>query len=185
MKQLSRDGTGQFKKGTSGNPAGRPAGSRNKATLLCEQLLAGDAGELMAKVLEMAKKDDFRALQFCLERILPVPKERCINLELRPVSSAQNLPMQYQDIVSAIGNGTITPSEGESLSNILVSHARSMEQVEFEQRITELERITEEIRSSDGDPKSFIDNNSSKWEHEREEKERQERQEQRQKEINR
>jgi len=164
VDELRRDGKGKFKKGASGNPSGRPAGSRNKATLLCERLLAGDAEELMAKVLGMAKKDDFRALQFCLERILPVPKERCVNLELRPVSSAQDLPMQYQDIVSAIGNGSITPSEGESLSHILASHAQSMEQVEFDRRIVELERVTEEIRASAGDPQKFIANNSSSWE---------------------
>ena len=36
--------TRQFKKGTSGNPTGRPRGSRNKSAVLMEQLLE-DQGE--------------------------------------------------------------------------------------------------------------------------------------------
>jgi hypothetical protein len=34
---------GQWQKGTSGNPSGRPPGRRNKATLAMEALLEGEA----------------------------------------------------------------------------------------------------------------------------------------------
>ena len=40
-KSDTRTKQGKFKKGTSGNPSGRPIGSRNRATLLAEQLLEG------------------------------------------------------------------------------------------------------------------------------------------------
>ena len=37
-----------FQKGESGNPAGRPRGARNRATLLMESLLADDAEAMNA-----------------------------------------------------------------------------------------------------------------------------------------
>ena len=42
----------QFKKGKSGNPAGRPEGSRNKATILAQDLLDGQAEALMKNHLQ-------------------------------------------------------------------------------------------------------------------------------------
>src|ERR1017187_1859783 len=53
MKDSTRTTKGQFTKGTSGNSAGRPAGSWNKATLACEQLLADDGEQLIRKAVEM------------------------------------------------------------------------------------------------------------------------------------
>lgn len=147
MKTSSRNTKGQFKNGTSGNPAGRPAGSRNSATLVCEQLLEGDAGQLISKAVELAKKGNIHALRLCLERIVPPCKERRLTLELRPIVSAQDLPIQFQDITTAIAEGRITPGEGESLSNILASHARIVEIADFDQRLAALETNREEVKS--------------------------------------
>lgn len=42
QKQEGRDADGRFAKGYSGNPAGRPPGTRNKATEAAELLLDGE-----------------------------------------------------------------------------------------------------------------------------------------------
>src|ERR1017187_5698655 len=139
MKDSKRTTKGQFKNGTSGNPAGRPAGSRNQATLACEQLLEGEAEELIRTLVEKAKGGNIQALGMCLDRLLPARKERCISLEPRPIASPQDLPIHFQDITTAVAEGRITPGEGESLSNILTSHARIMETVEHDRRIAQLD----------------------------------------------
>ena len=59
----------RFQKGRSGNPNGRPKGSRNAATLACEALLDGEAEALTRKAIEMALGGDTVALRLCLERI--------------------------------------------------------------------------------------------------------------------
>lgn len=47
-----------FQPGQSGNPAGKPKGSRNKATLAAETLLDGEAETITRKVIELAKPGD-------------------------------------------------------------------------------------------------------------------------------
>jgi len=130
---------GQFQKNTSGNPSGRPVGSRNRATLLAEQLLEGEAEQLIRKVVELAKKGQMQALRLCLDRVLPIPKERSIKLEFPLPKNAQELPASYESVLSAICEGRITPGEGQSLNGLLDSQARGFEFQSIDRRIQALE----------------------------------------------
>jgi hypothetical protein len=158
MKDSKRTRQGQFKNGSSGNPAGRPAGSRNKTTLVCEQLLEGEAEELIRKLVEKAKEGNIQALGMCLDRLLPARKERCINLESRPISSLHDLAIQFQDVIAAVADGKITPGEGESMSNILTSQAQTLERVNLEQRVSELEAQIPEVESYRREMTTFAQN---------------------------
>jgi hypothetical protein len=81
----------RFQKGTSGNPKGRPKGSLNKATVLAEQLLDGEAEEITRKCVELAKNGDRTALRLVMERLLPRRKGRPIHLELPKIESMKDL----------------------------------------------------------------------------------------------
>lgn len=59
-----------FKKGQSGNPSGRPKGTKDKRTELRE-LLRPHAPVLVEKAVEMALDGDTTALKICLDRIIP------------------------------------------------------------------------------------------------------------------
>jgi Family of unknown function (DUF5681) len=61
----------QWQKGQSGNPAGRPHGSRNKATMLMQNLLEGEAEAIARKAIEMAKDGDMAAIRVCMDRLAP------------------------------------------------------------------------------------------------------------------
>ena len=50
-----------FQPGKSGNPAGKPAGARNKTTLAVEALLDGEAEGLTRKAIELANAGDIAA----------------------------------------------------------------------------------------------------------------------------
>ena len=48
----------QFEPGQSGNPAGRPKGSRNRSTLVLEAIFEGEAEKLSRKAIELALDGD-------------------------------------------------------------------------------------------------------------------------------
>jgi len=73
QKQPGRGPGRPWPKGTSGNRAGKPPGTRCRATLAAEQLLDGEAEALTRRAIEAALGGDTVALRICLDRILPPP----------------------------------------------------------------------------------------------------------------
>ena len=132
---------GQWPKGVSGNPSGRPRGSCNKATLAMEGLLEEGAEQLINKAMAMALGGDTAAMRLCLERILPVRRDRLVHLELPPIRTAMEISQAISTIFTAIGKGEITPDEGEMMSNILATQTDIVVIEEIESRLAKVERI--------------------------------------------
>ena len=53
----------RFQKGVSGNPKGRPLGSRNQSILAAEKLMENQAAAITQKCIDMAIEGDTTALQ--------------------------------------------------------------------------------------------------------------------------
>ena len=128
-----------WKKGESGNPAGKPPGSRHKVTLAVERLLDGEGEELTRKAIDLAKEGDLTALRLCLERICPPRKSRPIAINLPDVNTSEGVSLAQTSVVQAVGEGEITPEEGQVLSNILESRRKSIESEDHERRLYDLE----------------------------------------------
>lgn len=137
---------GQFKKGQSGNPAGRPKGARNKATIAVEALLGGEASKLARKAIERAMEGDIAALRLCLERICPPKKDRSIHFELPEFTGADDLPDVAASIIRAASRGELSLSEAESMLRMLDSYRRSIDSAEIERRLLALEAVYVESR---------------------------------------
>ena len=65
-----RPANGRWRNGTSGNPAGRPTGSRNQSTVFFQELLNCQGEALIQKGIELSLKGDTRALGICWDRLL-------------------------------------------------------------------------------------------------------------------
>ena len=78
-----------FAPGMSGNPAGRPKGARNRATVAAEALLEGEAEALTRKAVELALAGDVTALRLCLERVVPPRKDRAVAFDLPAVGQGR------------------------------------------------------------------------------------------------
>ena len=129
----------QFEKGQSGNPAGRPRGSRNKSTLLLEQTLANDGEAIVNKAIEMAKDGDPIALRLCIERLLPRRKHEPIECELPPIEKAADAVAALTAISAAVGAGDVAPSEAAALGRVVDFCVRALAALGFDERLTEVE----------------------------------------------
>ena len=92
-EQAREPGTGphRFKKGESGNPAGRRKGSKNRKTMIAELLLQGEADNLTRKAVELALGGSESALRLCLDRLIAPRRERTVNFELPPLKEAGDI----------------------------------------------------------------------------------------------
>ncbi len=129
----------RFKKGQSGNPAGKPKGSRNKTTVLLEALLDGKAEALTKKAIEMAGQGDPAMMRLCIERLIPPRKDRPINFELPPLKTTQDASLAQLKIVQAVAKGELTPNEGSEITKMLENFADTIRLSELEARIAEME----------------------------------------------
>jgi hypothetical protein len=139
MTTQNRTNKGRFARGNSGNPSGRPPGSRNQSTLLMESLLQGEAEKLTRKAMELAMDGDTQALRLCLDRLMPPGKDRVVFFEFPPLKTLDDVPLGMMSIVAAISEGKLTPPEGEMLSRVLVDYANAMTTQNVEQRLQKLE----------------------------------------------
>jgi len=143
-RRSKRGANGQFVRGKSGNPKGRPHGSRNRASLLMEDLLDGRAKALTEKAIEKALAGDVFALRLCLDRMMPVRRERSLTLQLPAPAAAQDITAGFEKVVEALAHGELTPSETSALAELLESARKALETTDLARRIEELEARAEE-----------------------------------------
>ena len=85
----------KFLKGCSGNPAGRPLGSKNKCTQFRE-LLEDDLPALVSVLRDKALEGDMNAMRLLLERL--VPKVQVVDMSLQaeyePITEIRHVIVQ-------------------------------------------------------------------------------------------
>jgi hypothetical protein len=145
---MSPDNTGEqqagrFRKGRSGNPAGRPKGSLNRATILAQALIDGQSEALTQTLIQMALERDPVAMRLSMERILPPRKDRPVTFQLRPIGSSRDAAEAQSDIAAAVSSGRMTPAEGADISKVLANAAKAFEVAEIAEH-AQLDRMTDE-----------------------------------------
>jgi hypothetical protein len=132
--------TTQFERGRSGNPGGRPKGSRNRSTQALETILDGESEALTRKAIEMALQGDTVALRMCMDRLMPIRKDRPIAFTLPVIETAADLTKATQALLEGVANGEITPGEAAELSKLVEAHTKAIEAVDLVTRLTALEQ---------------------------------------------
>lgn len=128
-----------FKKGQSGNPAGRPQGSRHKSTLAMEAIFEGDAETLGRKAVELALEGDTVALRLCLERLMPARKSRPVSVSLPAIKAPEDLLNAMSKVVESAASGEIDVDEAMVLAGLLDLKRKAIETVDIERRLSALE----------------------------------------------
>jgi hypothetical protein len=136
----AKQGATQFQPGQSGNPNGRPKGSRNASTLALEALLDGEAEALTRKAVELALAGDIAALRMCLDRILPPRKDRPVSFEMPTIDTAEDAKAASAALLAAVAAGSLTPSEAAEIGKLVDSYLKAIETTEVLARLDKLEK---------------------------------------------
>lgn len=131
----------QFTEGQSGNPAGRPKGSRNRSTLALEAIFEGEAEALSRKAIEQALAGDGGAMKLCLDRLLSPKRDRSITFDLPTIETADDLPKATAALLRAVSSGEITPSEAADVGKAVSAHIDAITAADLSRRLAEIEEI--------------------------------------------
>lgn len=134
-----------FKPGQSGNPAGRPKGSRSISTLMMDKL-EENGDRIIAALFERAEKGDTSAIKFIIDKCMPTPKGPLVTFDLpepRPDGS-MDLPRVHEAILKAVSEGQIAPADASHASDIIKNIADAHQ---ITRLLTNAERLEEEVRS--------------------------------------
>lgn len=135
----------RFKKGQSGNPAGRPKGCRDSRTDLRKKL-AGQSQAVMQRVVDACLIDgDMQACRIIADRILSPLKSKADNVEFQ-LDSTATLTKQAAQVLAAVAEGEIDPVTGKALMDSIAGLARITEIDELSSRLTKLEEASNESK---------------------------------------
>jgi DNA-binding NarL/FixJ family response regulator len=129
----------KYVKGQSGNPAGRPAGSKHKSTELLE-MLRSDAPAIVLKALSMARDGDPEMIKLVLNKLLPNAKDNYID----PIILIQgSLAQQSRQVIDMTADGQILPSDADTLLKGFKTTAELEHFDELKARLERIEKLLE------------------------------------------
>ena len=137
----------RFQPGQSGNPAGRPRGSRNRRTIIVEKLLDDSAGTLTKAAITLATEGDPAALRACLDRLTPRQRHRPLDFELPHLVTLADTPVAIDAIAQGLAHGELDLEEAAALMRAVREFTLALAVVARDQRATVPAALT-----IDGDP---------------------------------
>lgn len=126
-QDVARDAQGRWKRGVSGNPAGRTPGP---ATSVLRTLRAWCESVGLPKLMEQAEAGDGDALRALIA--LGIPRQK-------PVSLPVAMPGGPDGVLAALESGEIAPDEAKTMMAVHLDRVRIREAEELEARLTALE----------------------------------------------
>lgn len=96
-------------------------------------------GDLIAKVVTMAKDGDIGALRICLDRIIPPIKEDPISVTLPKITGAEDCTKAQAAVLNAVAAGEMLPGEGQVMSALIENQRRAYETTDIFNRLDALE----------------------------------------------
>ena len=128
-----------FRPGESGNPAGRPQGSKNLTKLLLEKLDAR-ADELIDSLIERALKGDAAATKIISDRVMPVQKGSFVDFVLpeRLPDGSMDIVKVQENLLEAVALGKITPADAAHISMIFDKIMSARNEIYFHDQVFDM-----------------------------------------------
>ena len=112
---------------------GRPLGSRNKNTLIIEELLNENSESLLNKALNLARQGNIPMLRLLLDRVLPRPKDGAVSIGLLPMATTEDLLRAQENALQELALGQITPNQAAQIFSLIEARRLLLDTHEYEQ----------------------------------------------------
>jgi len=129
-----------FAKGVSGNPAGRPQGSRNRATPLRELISDDQSDAIVNMMIKAAMDGNLTAARYLLDRLAPASPSQPIMIDLPLIDTVEAGAQAIDVTLKAVGQGDITLNEAKEVIELIKDRIKLIETVSFEQRLLKVEQ---------------------------------------------
>ena len=138
--KTGQEQAGRFHPGQSGNPKGRPTGSRSKVLLALDALGEKEAESIVNAMIEKAKGGDANAGRAILDRVWPPRKGARLQFDLPEVTEANELPGAIAAVNRQVAEGDLAPEEATLIVGLLDAQRRALETSELAERIAAIEQ---------------------------------------------
>jgi Family of unknown function (DUF5681) len=112
---------GGFQKGESGNPKGRPCGSRNKATLAARAPMEGDLETITQALVDKAKAGEAWAVKLLMYKLVPNCRDLPVSFKSPKMASPGDLKEVMANVLMDTAKGRLTPSEALAVSQVVMT----------------------------------------------------------------
>src|SRR5262252_8423131 len=134
----------RFQPGQSGNPAGRPPGSRNHKTIALEEAFEEHVEDILKEVVGRAKEGEKNAMRLCMERMLAPKRERPVAIDLPVIETPADARKALAVVTAELAEGSLTITEATRLIGLIQRMLRLVGDIE---KMEKAEREEQEARA--------------------------------------
>jgi len=120
---------------------GRPPGSRNKKTVLIEELLSDNSEPLLRKALQLALKGNTQMLRLLLDPFLRRPKDAPVTIGPLPMGTPEELLQAQAKVMQELGSGQLTLDQVEHIFGLIENARKLLETQNLDQRVRAIEQL--------------------------------------------
>lgn len=136
---MRRGDRGRFAPGSSGNPAGRPRGARDKRTEFLDELLGDDGEAMVARLVKEARAGKSWALRLAIEKLLPARRDRRVRVELPRVDTTESVSAAVAEVIRLAADGELTVDDAGAFLRLIDTQRKAIETNELAARLELIE----------------------------------------------